>query len=88
MNPDLDVQLSETWDWSARSSNVTACRYDETTETLTVTFEHGGRYRYGGVPRSVAAPLLRDQPDEFSPGGYVTMTFARQPERFPMVKLP
>ena len=74
-------------DWAARSSNVGVVGYDAATETLTVAFQHGTRYRYSGVPEALAAPLLRDQPDEFSPGGYVTMTFGKQPERFPVEKL-
>ncbi|KKM65473.1 hypothetical protein LCGC14_1490920 [marine sediment metagenome] len=76
------------YDWAARSSNVGVCSYDSTTEALEVGFQHGGRYRYSSVPESLAAPLLHEQPDEFSPGGYVTRTFGKQPERFPVEKLP
>ncbi len=80
--------MSESRDWSASSSNVTVCRYDETTETLEVTFHHGGRYRYGGVPRLTAAPVLRAvSPAGFPASGYVTMIFVSQPDRFPSVRL-
>ena len=75
------------YDWAAQSSNVGAVSYGSATETLEVTFQHGGRYRYTGVPEALATPLLHDQPDDFSPGGYLTMTFSKQPERFPVEKL-
>ena len=77
-----------TRDWTQRSSNVGVCTYDAETETLEVAFQHGGRYRYTDVPEALAAPLLHEQPEGFSPGGYVSMTFVKQPERFNVERLP
>ena len=35
--------------------NVASHEYDDQTQTLTVTFTSGKRYRYSGVPKDVAS---------------------------------
>lgn len=48
------------------SSNLSACDYDEASQTLTISFNGGGEYAYRGVPKSVF-DALQTSP---SPGSY------------------
>lgn len=48
------------------SSNLASYSYDETAQELYITFNHGGRYKYTGVPAEVAEGLG----DAGSPGTY------------------
>ena len=45
------------WIETPQSSNVKRYRYDAEEQTLTVEFNHGGTYRYFGVPPETFASL-------------------------------
>ena len=40
------------------SSNVASVAYERSTQTLAVTFLHGGTYHYSGVPEDIYLGLL------------------------------
>lgn len=48
------------------SSNLQSCSYDDVASELYVTFNHGGRYKYSGVPSDVYEGLA----DASSPGSF------------------
>jgi len=54
-------------DWiPLQSSNLSACAYDEATQTLQVRFQSGRTYTLTSVPKDVAQGLA----DASSPGAY------------------
>lgn len=51
---------------SLNSSTLASCSYDEATRELTITFQSGATWIYGGVDKSVYDALVSDM----TPGGY------------------
>jgi len=90
--PDLSVPIAR---HVIGSANVHWVGYDEPSQTLEIAFHSGHTYRYGGVDRAIALPLLEDGEQRriatetlgrWSYGGYVALIF-RVGGRFPYVRV-
>lgn len=77
MEPDLLVPIAA---HVIGSSNIATVGYDEPSLTLEIGYHSGGVYRYGGVDRAIALPLIEDGPQRaiaaerlggWTYGGYV-----------------